>query len=179
VQSLAETAGKIGEVVKLISDIASQTNLLALNATIEAARAGDAGKGFAVVASEVKSLANQTAKATEEIAAQIAAIQKVTQDAVTAIKEIGGTIGEVSAVATSIASAVEEQGAATQEITRNTLQAAQRTKDVSETIGGVTAGADATGEAAQKVKSAAEALGAQAEQLRSRVNGFLAEMRAA
>jgi methyl-accepting chemotaxis protein len=179
VQSLAETAGRIGEVVKLISDIASQTNLLALNATIEAARAGDAGKGFAVVASEVKSLANQTAKATEEIAAQIAAIQKVTQDAVTAIKEIGGTIGEVSAVATSIAGAVEEQGAATQEITRNTLQAAQRTKDVSETIGGVTAGADATGEAAQKVKSAAEALGARAEQLRSQVNGFLAEMRAA
>ncbi|MBV8533991.1 MAG: HAMP domain-containing protein, partial [Alphaproteobacteria bacterium] len=117
VQGLAAAAQKIGEVVKLINDIAGQTNLLALNATIEAARAGEAGKGFAVVASEVKSLANQTAKATEDISAQISAIQTVTKDAVDAIKRIGGTIGEVSTVATSIASAVEEQGAATQEIT--------------------------------------------------------------
>jgi methyl-accepting chemotaxis protein len=179
VQGLAEAAQKIGEVVKLINDIASQTNLLALNATIEAARAGEAGKGFAVVASEVKSLANQTAKATEDISAQIASIQSVTKDAVDAIKRIGGTISEVSTVATSIASAVEEQGAATQEITRNTQQAASRTRDVSENIVGVTAGADATGAAAQGVKSAAETLGQRADQLRGQVNDFLAKIRAA
>jgi len=179
VQGLAESAQRIGEVVKLISDIASQTNLLALNATIEAARAGEAGKGFAVVASEVKSLANQTAKATEEISAQIAAVRKVTQDAVDAMKRIGGTIGEVSTVATSIASSVEEQGAATQEITRNTQEAARRTKDVSDSVGGVTAGADQTGAAAEGVKSAAEALGRQADKLRTEVNDFLAKIRAA
>jgi methyl-accepting chemotaxis protein len=179
VQGLATAAQKIGEVVKLINDIAGQTNLLALNATIEAARAGEAGKGFAVVASEVKSLANQTAKATEDISAQIAAVQAVTKDAVDAIKRIGGTIGEVSAVATSIASAVEEQGAATQEITRNTHEAASRTKDVSGHIAGVSDGAQATGAAAQGVKSAAEALGAQAERLRAQVNDFLAKIRAA
>src|SRR5260221_1772078 len=179
VQGLAETAGRIGEVVKLISDIAGQTNLLALNATIEAARAGDAGKGFAVVASEVKSLANQTAKATEEISAQIAAVQKVTKEAVDAIKGIGGTIGEVSTVASSIALSVEQQGAATQEITRNTLTAAQRTRDVSENIAGVTTGADATGTAAQGVKSAAEALGIQAERLQAQVGDILAKILAA
>jgi len=179
VQGLAEAAGRIGDVVKLINDIAGQTNLLALNATIEAARAGEAGKGFAVVASEVKSLATQTAKATEDISAQIASIQTVTKDAVDAIKRIGGTIGEVSTVATSIASAVEEQGAATQEITRNTQQAASRTKDVSAHIAGVTEGAQATGQAAHGVKSAAEALGIQAERLRGQVNDFLAKIRAA
>ena len=179
VQGLAAAAQKIGEVVKLINDIAGQTNLLALNATIEAARAGEAGKGFAVVASEVKSLANQTAKATEDISAQISAVQAVTKDAVDAIKRIGGTIGEVSAVATSIASAVEEQGAATQEITRNTQQAASRTKDVSEHVAGVSDGAQATGQAAQGVKSAAEALGLQAERLRTQVTDFLAKIRAA
>jgi methyl-accepting chemotaxis protein len=179
VRGLAETAGRIGEVVKLISDIAGQTNLLALNATIEAARAGDAGKGFAVVASEVKSLANQTAKATEEISAQIAAVQKVTQDAVDAINGIGGTISEVSAVATSIAASVEQQGAATQEITRNTQEAARRTRDVSESIAGVTAGADATGAAAQGVNSAADALGRQAKELQDQVGDFLAKIRAA
>ncbi|MBI3706983.1 MAG: methyl-accepting chemotaxis protein, partial [Proteobacteria bacterium] len=179
VQGLAETAGKIGDVVKLINDIAGQTNLLALNATIEAARAGEAGKGFAVVASEVKSLANQTAKATEDISAQISAVQSVTKDAVDAIKRIGGTIGEVSTIATSIASAVEEQGAATQEITRSTQRAAGRTKDVSESIAGVTKGADATGAAAQGVKSAAETLGQQTERLGSQVNDFLGKIRAA
>jgi methyl-accepting chemotaxis protein len=179
VRGLAETAERIGEVVKLINDIAGQTNLLALNATIEAARAGEAGKGFAVVASEVKSLANQTAKATEEISAQIAAIQNVAKDAVEAIKGIGGTIGEVSMVATSIASAVEEQGAATLEITRNTQEAARRTQEVSENVAGVTAGADATGAAAHNVKAAAEALSAQAEQLRGQVTDFLAKIRAA
>ncbi|HEY2137863.1 MAG TPA: HAMP domain-containing methyl-accepting chemotaxis protein [Xanthobacteraceae bacterium] len=179
VRGLAETAERIGEVVKLISDIAGQTNLLALNATIEAARAGEAGKGFAVVASEVKSLANQTAKATEEISAQIAAVQKVTKDAMEAIKGIGTTIGEVSTVATSIASAVEEQGAATQEITRNTQGAARRTKDASNNIAGVSSGADATREAAQNVKSAADTLGVRAEQLRGHVTDFLAKIRAA
>ena len=179
VQGLADAAQKIGEVVKLINDIAGQTNLLALNATIEAARAGEAGKGFAVVASEVKSLANQTAKATEDISAQVNAIQSVTKDAVDAIKRIGGTIGEVSSVATSIASAVEEQGAATQEITRNTQEAARRTKDVSDNIAGVTASADATGNAAQGVQSAAAALGHQAETLRAQIDAFLNQIRAA
>jgi methyl-accepting chemotaxis protein len=179
VQGLAQAAVKIGEVVKLINDIAGQTNLLALNATIEAARAGEAGKGFAVVASEVKSLANQTAKATEDISAQIAAVQAVTKDTVDAIKRIAGTIGEVSAVATSIASAVEEQGAATQEISRNTQQAAKRTKEVSEHIAGVSEGAHATGSAAQGVRSSAEALGDQTNRLRAQVNDFLAKIRTA
>ena len=179
VRGLAETAERIGEVVKLINDIAGQTNLLALNATIEAARAGEAGKGFAVVASEVKSLATQTAKATEEISSQIAAVQKVTQDAMEAIKGIGSTIGEVNAVATSIASAVEEQGTATQEITRNTQDAARRTKEASDNIAGVAGGANATGSAAQNVKSAAEELGTRTEQLRGQVNDFLTKIRAA
>jgi methyl-accepting chemotaxis protein len=178
VQGLADTAAKIGDVVKLISDIAGQTNLLALNATIEAARAGEAGKGFAVVASEVKSLANQTASATEEITAQIAAIQAVTKDAVEAIKRIGGTIGEVSTIATSIAAAVEEQGAATQEITRNTQLTAKRTTDVSGYVAGVTAAADATGQAAKGVESAAAALGNQATALGSQVTAFLGHIRA-
>src|SRR6202035_4165899 len=119
VEGLAAAAQKIGEIIALINNIASQTNLLALNATIEAARAGDAGKGFAVVASEVKSLASQTAKATEEISAQVATMQAATGDAVQAIQGIGGTIGVINEIATTIASAVEEQGAATQEIARN------------------------------------------------------------
>jgi methyl-accepting chemotaxis protein len=179
VQGLVNTAGRIGEVVGLINDIAGQTNLLALNATIEAARAGEAGKGFAVVASEVKSLATQTAKATEEISQQIAAVQKVAGDAIDATKGIGGIIGEVSEVATAIAAAVEEQGAATQEITRSTQQAAQGTHAVSSSIAGVLAGADATGTAAQKVKSASEAVGTQTRQLNGRVTAFLNNIRAA
>jgi methyl-accepting chemotaxis protein len=179
IQGMAEIATRIGDVIKLINDIAGQTNLLALNATIEAARAGEAGKGFAVVASEVKSLANQTAKATEDIATQISAVQNVTQEVVGAIKRIGGTIDEVSAVATSIASAVEQQGAATQEITRSTQQAAQRTREVSENISGVTSDAEATGSAADGVKSAAQALSQQSERLRSQVDEFLAKIRAA
>ncbi|CAN5359791.1 HAMP domain-containing methyl-accepting chemotaxis protein [soil metagenome] len=179
VQGLASTASRIGEVVGLINDIAGQTNLLALNATIEAARAGEAGKGFAVVASEVKSLATQTAKATEEISQQISAIQKVANDAVEAIKGIGGIIGEVNEVATAIAAAVEQQGAATQEITRSTQQASQGTQEAAENLAGVTAGADATGEAAQNVKSAADALGTQTQQLGVQVNTFLSNIRAA
>jgi methyl-accepting chemotaxis protein len=179
VQGLSAAAQKIGDVVKLINDIAGQTNLLALNATIEAARAGEAGKGFAVVASEVKSLATQTAKATDEISGQIAAVQSVTQETVDAIKRIGTTIEEVSTVATSIASAVEEQGAATQEISRNTQQAAQRTKDVSENVAGVTDGAAATDTAAQGVKAAAESLSEQSDRLRGQINDFLGKIRAA
>jgi len=179
VQSLAESAQKIGEVVQLITDIAGQTNLLALNATIEAARAGEAGKGFAVVASEVKSLANQTAKATEEIAQQIGAIQGATKDAVDAIKSIGMTIGEISEIATTIASAVEEQGAATQEIARNVQQAAKGTEEVSSNITGVTKAASETGTAAAQVLGAAGDLAKQAEMLRQQVDTFLSKVRAA
>jgi methyl-accepting chemotaxis protein len=179
VQGLAVTANKIGEVVGLISDIASQTNLLALNATIEAARAGEAGRGFAVVASEVKSLASQTAKATDDISEQIADIQKVAGEAIDAIKAIGGIISEVNEVATAIAAAVEQQGAATQEITRSTQQAAQGTKNVSDNIVGVSAGADAAGTAAQNVKTASELLGVQTQQLRGQVHAFLGKIRAA
>ena len=179
VQGLAKTASRIGEVVGLINDIASQTNLLALNATIEAARAGEAGRGFAVVASEVKSLASQTAKATEDISEQIADMQKVASEAIEAIKGIGGIIGEVNEVATAIAAAVEEQGAATQEITRSTQQAAQGTKHVSDNILGVSAGADAAGAAAKNVKTASEMLGDQTQQLRGQVDDFLGKIRAA
>jgi methyl-accepting chemotaxis protein len=179
VQGLSQTAGRIGEVVNMINDIAGQTNLLALNATIEAARAGEAGRGFAVVASEVKSLANETAKATEEITQQIAAVQKVASDAMNAIKGIGGTIAEVSEVATAIAAAIEEQGAATREISRNTQQAAEGTRNVSNNIGGVTAGADAARTAAQSVKSASEALTHHTNQLRGQIDGFLDKIRAA
>ena len=179
VQGLAKTAAGIGEVVGLISSIASQTNLLALNATIEAARAGVAGRGFAVVASEVKSLASQTAKATDDISEQVADIQKVASEAIEAIKAIGGIIGEVNEVATAIAAAVEEQGAATQEISRNTQYAAQGTRNVSENIAGVKNDADAGATAAQNVRQASETLEAQSLQLSNQVNQFLAKIRAA
>ena len=179
IQSLAAMAQKIGDIVKLINDIASQTNLLALNATIEAARAGEAGKGFAVVAAEVKSLANQTAKATEDIAAQIAGIQEATQRSVSAIGTIGKTIGDISQIATTIASAVEEQGAATQEIARNVQQAASGTQEVSANVAGVTKAAAATGQAAGAVERAAGDLSTQSQQLRERVDAFLSQVRAA
>ncbi|HEU5274002.1 MAG TPA: HAMP domain-containing methyl-accepting chemotaxis protein [Xanthobacteraceae bacterium] len=179
VQGLTEAAQRIGQITGLINEIADQTNLLALNATIEAARAGEAGKGFAVVAAEVKSLANQTAKATGDISSQIGAIQEVAEKAVQAMRRIGGTIGEVNSVAASIASAVEEQGAATQEITRNTQEAARRTGEVADNITGVTAGADATGLAAADVRTSAEALSRQADKLRTEVDDFLAKIRAA
>ncbi|MCP3396625.1 methyl-accepting chemotaxis protein [Bradyrhizobium sp. CCGB20] len=179
VQGLAQSAGRIGEVVGLINTIAAQTNLLALNATIEAARAGEAGRGFAVVASEVKSLASQTAKATEDISEQIADIQRVAGDAINAIQAIGGIIGEVNEVATAIAAAVQEQGAATQEITRSTQYAAQGTKNVSDNITGVKADADTAAGAADNVKQASETLETQSRQLGQQVSDFLGKIRAA
>jgi len=179
VQGLAKSAGRIGEVVGLINTIAAQTNLLALNATIEAARAGEAGRGFAVVASEVKSLASQTAKATDDISEQIADIQKVAGEAIDAIKGIGSIIGEVNEVATAIAAAVQEQGAATQEITRSTQYAAQGTKNVSENITGVKTDADAAAAAAENVKDASETLENQSQHLDHQVTDFLGKIRAA
>jgi methyl-accepting chemotaxis protein len=179
IQGLAQAAQKIGEVVALITDIADQTNLLALNATIEAARAGDAGKGFAVVASEVKNLANQTAKATEEIGTQITGIQTSTKEAVEAIGKIGKTISEIDEVASGIASAVEEQGAATQEIARNVEQAAAGTQQVSSNIDGVRQAANDTGSAATKIYSVADELSNQFNSLKSAVDKFLSDVRAA
>jgi methyl-accepting chemotaxis protein len=179
VRTLADSAQKIGDVVQLISGIAAQTNLLALNATIEAARAGDAGKGFAVVASEVKSLATQTAKATQEIGAQINQIQGATGEAVKAIEAIGTTIDEVHTIAANIAAAVEEQGAATAEIARNVQQTAASTQAVTATIAGVSQAANHTGAAAGQVLDEASGLSRQAEQLTDEVNHFVARVRAA
>jgi methyl-accepting chemotaxis protein len=179
VQSLSGMAQKIGAVVELIQAIASQTNLLALNATIEAARAGEAGKGFAVVASEVKGLASQTAKATEEISTQIGAMQSSTNDAVVAIASISKTIGRMNEIASAIAAAVEQQGAATHEITRNTQEAARGTGEVSRNITGVNAAAGHTGKAASDVLTASTRLGDQAQSLRSEMDRFFADIRAA
>ncbi len=179
VEGLNKTAQRIGEVVQLIETIAGQTNLLALNATIEAARAGDAGKGFAVVASEVKSLASQTAKATEEIRAQIGDIQGATGQTVEAIRSIGATIRQMSEIATTIASAVEEQGAATREIATNVHQAAQGTSEIATNIEGVSRAATDTGAAATQVLGAADELSKQSEMLRRDVDEFLATVRAA
>jgi methyl-accepting chemotaxis protein len=178
-QELDKAAQKIGEVVQLINDIASQTNLLALNATIEAARAGDAGKGFAVVASEVKSLANQTAAATGEIGAQIAAMQGTTRGAVEAMQRIDRTIAEINDIAASIAAALEQQGKSTQQITHNTHDAAQGAGEVTRTIAGVDDAAKATGHAAGNVLSSARELAEQAESLRSEISQFLSGIRAA
>jgi methyl-accepting chemotaxis protein len=179
VQELAAAAQKIGEVVQLINAIAGQTNLLALNATIEAARAGDAGKGFAVVASEVKSLANQTARATEEIAEQISAIQGATDSSVKAINSIARTIREVNDIATGIASAVDAQAAATHEIVRNVQQAAAGTAEVSSNIAGVSQAASETGTAAAQVLSSSGELSTQSERLRTEVAKFLDTVRSA
>ncbi|MCR4379222.1 MAG: methyl-accepting chemotaxis protein [Rhodospirillales bacterium] len=177
VQGLAAAAQKIGEVVALITDIADQTNLLALNATIEAARAGDAGKGFAVVASEVKNLANQTARATEEISAQIGGIQGATEDAVSAIRSIGGIINQINEITSTIAAAVEEQGAATQEIARNVEQASQGTTEVSSNISQVTQAASETGSSATQILDAATEMARQSGKLENEVQKFLATIR--
>ena len=179
VRGLAEAAQRIGEVVKLINDIASQTNLLALNATIEAARAGEAGKGFAVVASEVKSLANQTAKATDDIAAQISQIQSATRQAVGAIQAIGGTIGSISEIATSISAAVEEQGSATREIASSVQSAANGAAEASRTMQSVSAMADTNGASAEEMRGAIGRLAELAAKLRGDIGQFLDRLRAA
>ncbi len=179
VESMAEAARKIGEVVGLINNIAGQTNLLALNATIEAARAGDAGKGFAIVASEVKNLATQTARATDEISAQITAMQSSVNQSVAAIRRINSVIAEIDEIATTIAAAVEEQEAATREIARNVSEASVGTQEVSRNIGAVTETAERSGKAAEAVRSASESLSTDVKQLRGEVDGFLAQVRAA
>ena len=177
VAELEEAAQKIGDVVKLINDIAEQTNLLALNATIEAARAGDAGRGFAVVASEVKSLANQTAKATQEISDQVEGMQHATTTAVRAMDDIKGIISDIESTSVSIASAVEEQDASTQEIARNVAEVSTGTEEVTSNIHAVNQGATSTGSAATEVLSAAQLLTQQSDELRGQVEGFLKTVR--
>jgi methyl-accepting chemotaxis protein len=179
ITELSQAAARIGDVVKLITAVAEQTNLLALNATIEAARAGDAGRGFAVVASEVKALAAQTAKATDEISAQVASMQTATQESVVTIKEIGKTITLISEISSTIAAAVEEQGAATQEISRNVQQAANLSGEVATSITDVSRGAGETGAASGQVLSAAQMLSADSSRLKMEVQKFLATVRAA
>jgi methyl-accepting chemotaxis protein len=179
VRDLAVAAGRIGEVVDLITEIASQTNLLALNATIEAARAGEAGRGFAVVAAEVKRLAEQTAKATEEIASQVNGIQGATNGAVDALGAISSTIGEINQISMAISASIEEQTAAVREISRNTAEVAEGTRDVSTAIGAVRQGAAETGAAAEQSLGAAKELGMQANRLREEVRQFIEKIRAA
>ena len=178
VAALSDASQRIGEVVRLIGEIASQTNLLALNATIEAARAGEAGKGFAVVASEVKNLANQTAKATEEISAQIAGMQSATGQAVGAIKAIAETIGRIDQISSTIAAAVEEQGAATQEIARSVQQSAGGAREVSDNVAVVSKSIDEAGRMAGGLLEAASELSEQAELMNREVGNFLERVRA-
>jgi methyl-accepting chemotaxis protein len=179
VRSLSEGAQRIGDVVRLISDIAGQTNLLALNATIEAARAGDAGKGFAVVASEVKNLAGQTAKATEEIAAQISAIQAATAEAVTSMRSIAGVVGEVNEVAATIAAAVEEQGAATREIAGASAGVARGTENASAAVTRAVERIGLTAEAVSGLERMAEGLSGDAMGLRAALGETTGGLRAA
>ena len=176
---LSRAAQQIGDVVKLITAIAEQTNLLALNATIEAARAGEAGRGFAVVASEVKSLASQTARATDEISSHISGMQGATQELVAAIKEIGGTIGQISEIASSIATAVEQQGSATQEIARSVQSVAQGTRQAAANIMQVNRGATETGSASEDVLNSARSLSSESKRLRAELDRFMANIRAA
>jgi methyl-accepting chemotaxis protein len=176
---LSRAAQQIGDVVKLITAIAEQTNLLALNATIEAARAGDAGRGFAVVASEVKSLASQTAKATDEISNHISGMQGATQESVAAIKEIGGTIGKISDIAASIASAVAQQSSATQEIARSVQNVAQGTQEAAASVMQVNRGATETGSASEEVLNSARTLSSESTRLREELDRFMANIRAA
>ena len=178
VQGLDVSAQKVGEVVQIIQAIAEQTNLLALNATIEAARAGDAGKGFAVVANEVKNLANQTARATEDISAQISGIQGSTQEAVGAIDGITGIIANLNEIAAEVAAAVEEQGQATTEISNSVQQAVQSTQEVTNHIHEMREAARQTGEAAHQVLGASDRLNSQSGTLRGEVGNFLDEVRA-
>ncbi len=179
IESLSKSAEKIGEIVNLISDIAEQTNLLALNATIEAARAGEAGKSFAVVATEVKSLATQTARATDEIASQIHDMQAITSTCVTAIGEIDQIINEMNNAAVTISAAIEEQSTVTSQIARNTNEAAAGAQDVSRNIVGVLEGASETGRASDRVVDSSKTLSEQAETLRTEVRRFLDTVRAA
>jgi methyl-accepting chemotaxis protein len=176
---LSHAAQQIGDVVKLITAIAEQTNLLALNATIEAARAGDAGRGFAVVASEVKSLASQTAKATDEISNHISGMQGATQESVVAIKEIGGTIGQISEIASTIAAAVEQQSSATQEIARSVQNVAQGTQEAASSVIQVNRGATETGSASEEVLHSARSLSAESTRLREELDRFMGNIRAA
>jgi len=179
INELSKAASRIGDVVKLITAVAEQTNLLALNATIEAARAGEAGRGFAVVAAEVKTLANQTAKATDEISTQVTGMQAATQDSVVAIKEIRTTIGRISEIAGAIAAAVNQQGAATAEISRNVTEAAKGTSNVAANIGDVNREASQTGKASGQVLASAQQLSTQGSKLKSEVAKFLATVRSA